>query len=191
MLYFSVHSIAVWKMEKVRLRVQWRDGTFLPVLFRTDYLGRDLVKMLKFVCGPCQKLTISFNDVTIADHACLSAYGVKNDDIIHANITSKDPMKMVKALDRVVREAARVSDMRIDRTADTVLTETSSDDEQPSVVLPAPTVVPGRTDVRADALPNFWMDNESSSDPTFEIPQYSTRCEAIAFFASQGRTWVW
>lgn len=189
-------------MEKVRLRVQWRDGAFLPVLVRADSLGREVIKMLKFACGPCQKLSIFFNEVPIADQARLDSYGIKNDDIIQATITSKDSMKMVKALDRVVREAARVSDMHIDRTgddegptetsSDDVLTDTSSDNEQTCVVLPAPTVMPKRSDVRIEPLPNLWVGGDPSNEAVnTEAPQYSTRREAIAFFASQGRKWVW
>lgn len=90
-------------MKRIRLRVQWPDGTSIPVMFRVNSMGHDIVNMLGFVKGPRQEISVSHRGVTLEESCPLTQYGVKENDVlqvsVHPNITAVK--KMMKVLDAI------------------------------------------------------------------------------------------
>ena len=185
---------------KLHLRVRWPDGTILPIIIRSDALGRDIVKMLRFACGPRQELTILHNNRIIKSDAPISSHGIKDGDTIQTIVTvrSRDAQRLINSIDNIAREAAKISDLHMNRIEASpnagVLFEPETSDVTLRVDLPEPTVLPPKNvKLGSTPLPTLWEEGgpPRESDQGEGAPPYSTREEASAFFSSQGRKWMW
>ena len=186
---------------KFHLRVRWPDGTILPIIIRSDALGRDIIKMLRFACGPKQELAILYNDVQIAADASIKSHGMKDGDTIQTivKVRSQDAQRIINSLDRIAREAAKINDLHLSRIEGSSnaggLLERENEEDNLRVDLPAPTVLaPKQKQLNSNPLPTFWDEGgppSSEDDEKDVVPRYSTLEEASAFFSSQGRKWMW
>ena len=183
------------------LRIRWPDGSFLPIIPPPDATGEDLYKMLRFACGPNQELRLIFNELTIEKEATLKSYGIKNGDTIQAIVYTvpKDSQRMIKSIEGIAREAAKISDIHLDQIEQQNRKPTADPPKHKIIrVKPLPTIIPQKpAAITGKPLPTFWKptkppdDNDKKDQPSI-LPKYNTIEEAGAFFASIGwNQWMW
>ena len=187
--------------SKLHLRVRWPDGTVLPIIIRADAHGRDIIKMLRFACGPRQELAILYSDVNVSADSSLLSHGIKDGDTIQiiVKVRLRDNKRLIQSLDNIAREAAKISDLHMNRIEASpnaaALFGPELEEETLRTDLPEPTVLPAKQSVLSSKpLPTFWSESgacETDDDRKATPPQYSTLKEASAFFSSQGRKWMW
>lgn len=195
--------------SQLHLRIRWPDGAILPIMTVSDATGDDIYKMLRFSAGPKQELRLFFNDLPIDKDIPLKTYGIQDGDTVQAHVYTivKDNSRMIKSLEAIAREAAKLNDIRIEQI------ETTQNSCQPPIEYPdsfdsllyvpnsSKTILPEPpTEIPNEPLPIFWSPSEANQNfpesdenvQTSILPKYSTLEEASQFFASYGwHKWMW
>ena len=152
------------------IRVQWPDGSILPILLNSDATTTDLKNMLRFAFGPNEILQLSINDFQISneDDIPMYMYGLKDGDTIKAIVLTppyrfNGGNRLQKAIDSILLEAAKVSDThmnQLESTNDTPLSEPKpSTNDLNFVVHEQATIIPSKTDeINSSPIPQIFPD---------------------------------
>ena len=184
----------------LHLRVQWPDGTVLPIVIHKNAMGRDLVKMLRFACGPKQQITLVYNEHPLSPDVPIQGHGMKDGDSIQAIVRTipQDDRRRIESIAQVAREVAKLTDIKMDRLECHcgVLVPDESDDIGYGVT--EVTVIPEKAEQMNDGpLPAFWQDTrteeeEEEKERRLGDPMFTTLDEAGEFFGKRGRgNWSW
>lgn len=190
--------------EKLQLRIRWPDGTILPIITQQSASIGDIIKMLRFACGPKQELSIFYNNDQLDPEAGLVSYDIKDGDTLQALIKTVQPnqQRIFNSIDNITREAAKISDMHMNRIEDqsSYYAMGMIEEEITEIFTPVDrTVIPPKGEqMNTTPLPSPWKDRTEERegshgfDSQMEQPRFSTREEAQAFFSSDGRDrWMW
>lgn len=191
-------------INQMHLFVQWQDGSILPILCNVDSCGQDLLKMLRFACGPNQNMTIYFKDSAIEEDHSLENIGLSEGDVIHAVITPDaiENSHMNESFDQIAREAARIRDLQLDNdemtpryTYDYKFADKFRFNVNSETIIPNPVSV-----IPTTPLPTFWnhcvSENEDDNDPPIQknttYPRFRSIEEAGKFYSrNDWNEWIW
>lgn len=154
------------------IRIEWPDGSFLPILLNPDATYKDIKNMLKFAFGPNEILQLSINNFQISndDDTPMYMYGLKDGDTIQAFVLNpsnscKGGVRLQRAIDSILLEAAKVSDThmnRIESGNDTSLSEfEASEPDSNFVVHEQATIIPSKTkEINSTPIPQIFTDTD-------------------------------
>ena len=154
------------------IRIQWPDGSFLPILLHSDATSTDLKNMLRFAFGPNEMLQLSINDSQISneDDIPMHNYGLKDGDTIQAIVLTSPHQnngspRLQKAIDSILLEAAKVSDThmnQIESTKDTSFTEHETSETDSNFIVHEPaTIIPLKTnEINSSPMPQIFLDTD-------------------------------
>lgn len=163
------------------IRIQWPDGSFLPILLHSDATIKDLKNMLQFAFGPNEVLQFSINDFQISndDDIPMRTYGIKDGDTIQACVLEPSPFyksgfRLQKAIDSILLEAAKVSDTHMNQLES--VNDTSLSEFEPSepdlnfIVHEQATIIPSKTnEINSSPMPQLFPDTDRFETDLFTV----------------------